>query len=194
VTVRVLVDGVQMATAVADKFRQDLLDAGIGGDGTAGFTVDLGGLISSDVEHEIRVQAQDLQTGEWFDIGNTPRRMTCTQLLGFHDGNAGVVRGRAACIASGWAFDADTPTGPRVRVRVKVDGREVAETTANLYRQDVRDAGFGDGYSGWVVGLSRLMTPNRPNVVTAEARDTGAETWVPLLDTDLSLTCRATPT
>ena len=194
VTVRVLVDGHQVATAVADQFRQDLLDAGIGGDGTAGFAVDLSGLMSSDAEHEIRVQARDLQTREWFDIGNTPRHMTCTQLLGFHDGNAGVVRARAACIATGWAFDADTPTGPRVLVRVKVDGREVAETTANLFRQDVLDAGFGDGYSGWVVGLSRLMTPNRPHVITAEARDTGAEIWVPLLSTDLSLTCMATPT
>jgi VCBS repeat protein len=193
VTVRVLVDGVQVTTAVADEFRQDLLDAGIGGDGTAGFTVDLSGLVTSDVEHEIRVQAKDIQTRQWSDIGNTPRHMTCTQLLGFHDGNAGVVRGRAACIATGWAFDADTPTGPRVQVRVKVDGREVAETTANHFRPDVRDAGFGDGYSGWAVGLSRLMTPNRPHVITAEARDTGADVWGPLLNTDLSLTCMATP-
>jgi F5/8 type C domain len=189
-TVRVLVDGVVVATTVADQFRHDLLDAGIG-DGTFSFAVDLTDLFPSYTQHQLRVQAQDSQTGQWVDLDGTPVSLTCTTLAGFHDGNAGVQK-KAACIASGWAWDAAAPT-TRLQVRIKVDGRVVAETTANQYRDDVRAAGFGDGYSGWTVNLFGLVTPRVPHLITAEERDaTLKRIWLPLDGTNIELTC--TPT
>jgi len=188
INVRILADGAVVATEVADDFRQDLLDAGIG-DGRYAFWVDLRGLVASDVAHEIRIQAQDLQTSTWSDLDFTPRQVTCTQLYGSHDIMSGVV-GRADCVAAGWAFDADTDAAPRVRVRIVVDGRVVADTTADEFREDVRDAGFGDGYSGFTVDLWGRLTPNRAHTVRVEMRDTTAKRiWVPLADTDKALTC-----
>jgi hypothetical protein len=69
----------------------------------------------------------------------------------------------------------------------------VAETTANQYRDDVRAAGFGDGYSGWTINLFGLVTPRVPHLITAEERDaTLKRDWLPLDGTDIYLTC--TPT
>jgi len=188
--VRVLVDGVVVATTVADLFRQDLLDAGIG-DGTYAFDVDLASLISTDTQHQLLIQVQDSQTGQWVDLAGTPVSLTCTQLAGSHDGNAGVQK-KSSCVASGWAWDADSPS-TRLQVRVKVDGKVVAEATANQYRDDVRAAGFGDGYSGWTVNLFGLVTPRVPHLITAEERDaTLKRTWLPLDGTNVYLTC--TPT
>ncbi len=190
VMVRILADGTQVWEGVADLFRQDLLDAGVD-DGTAAFWVELDGLIAADVPHQIRVQAQDVQTAEWVDLEATPRTITCTGLWGNHDGNSGIV-GRGDCMASGWAFDADSPNGPRVQVRVRVDGRIVAETTADLLREDVRDAGYGDGYSGFEVSLFGHATPGRPRIISIEMRDTTAKRlWIPIMGSGLELECRA---
>jgi hypothetical protein len=191
VTVRILADGVEVARVTAGLFREDLLAAGKGGDGTAAFSVNLDGLVSSDVDHEIRVEARDLETGAWTDLSNPPHHITCTGLLG-NDDTVGGVADRRSCVARGWAFDADTPSGPRVQVRVSVDGKPVAETTANLLRTDVREAGFGDGYSGWEVDLFGRITPGRPHVVTAEMRDTSDKRiWLPVGNSGKTMTCIA---
>jgi hypothetical protein len=189
VRVRILVDDEVIATVYAADFRDDLLAAGIR-DGTAGFWVDLSTIISPGVPHEIRTQAEDLQTGGWVDLDASPRTLQCTNLFGSHDGSSGSV-GRAECGAAGWAFDADAPTGPRVRVRIMVDGRQVAIVTADEYREDVRDAGYGDGYSGWSINLFGRITPNRDHSVVAEARDLdGLRSWVPLADSGKNIHCR----
>jgi len=75
VTVRILVDGKDVWQGPARDFRADLREAGIG-DGTASFWVDLRGLTSRGVPHEIRVQARDLQTNAWVDLSQTPRTLT----------------------------------------------------------------------------------------------------------------------
>jgi hypothetical protein len=189
VHVRILVDGEVIATVRASEYREDLLAAGIS-DGTAGFWVDLSTAISPGVSHEIRTQAEDLQTGAWVDLDASPRTLLCTNLFGSHDVSSGSV-GRAECSAAGWAFDADAPAGPRVRVRIMVDGRQVATVTADDFRADVRDAGYGDGYSGWSINLFGRITPYRDHVVIAEARDLdGLGTWVALADSAKVIHCR----
>lgn len=188
-TVRVLVDDLPVATGVASEFRQDLRDAGIG-DGTAAFSIDISAFMSSGDEHEVRVQAQDVDSDGWTDLAGTPKRLTCTELYGNHDAQEGMVA-RRDCAATGWAFDAQTPT-MRVRVRLKVNGKVVAETTADELREDVRDAGYGDGFSGWTVDLFGKVKPGQEAVVMAEARDTQAKRlWFALWSTEKRLTCLA---
>jgi hypothetical protein len=78
-TVRILSDGVEVAQTVANAFRQDLLDADVCPGGTCSFSVSLAGLIASDFDHSILVQAQDAQTGEWVDLYNSPKTLNCAE-------------------------------------------------------------------------------------------------------------------
>ncbi len=75
--IRIFSDGVEIAQTVANTFRQDLADAGVCQDGTCSFSVSLSGLISSDADHLILVQAQDAQTGEWSTLYDTPKTLNC---------------------------------------------------------------------------------------------------------------------
>ena len=75
--VRILSDGAEIAQTVASTYRQDLNDAGVCTGGTCSFSVNLRHLISLGVDHSIEVQAQDAQSGEWIDLGNTPQMLNC---------------------------------------------------------------------------------------------------------------------
>ena len=74
---RILSDGVEVSQTVANVFRQDLADGDLCPGGTCSFSVNLWGLIASETEHSITIQAQDAQTGEWADLNNTPKMLTC---------------------------------------------------------------------------------------------------------------------
>ncbi len=189
VTVRITVDGNLLTTVLADEFRQDLLDAGVSPAGNSSFFVYLGPLgVGFDASHSVLTEAQDLQTGEWSVLGSSPRSILCTNAGGFHDGNAGFVA-RADCYATGWATDWDTP-GVAVTVRVKVDGRVVAQTSADEVRASPDPGVLPDGPYGWTIDLFNHMSSDVPHVVTAEMRDsTLKRTWIPLFETDKSLTC-----
>ena len=75
--VRILSDGVEVAQTTANRYRQDLDEGEVCPGGTCSFKVDLANLISLGVDHSITVQAQDAQTGEWFDLYNTPKILNC---------------------------------------------------------------------------------------------------------------------
>ena len=78
VTVRVLVDGSEVARVVADAFRQDLLDRAISPTGKASFNVPLWQKISHDAWHEIRVEGLDTgSTDSWAPLNLTPRKISC---------------------------------------------------------------------------------------------------------------------
>ena len=80
---RILVDGVPVVEDVkAENYREDLETAwneGGGGcpGGTCAFEVNLWDIISHYVAHEITVEAQDLQTGEWYSLNATPKTLNC---------------------------------------------------------------------------------------------------------------------
>ena len=76
VTVRILADGSEIWQGVANMLRTDVKSAGYG-DGTSGFWVVLGKLVTPGEPHEIRVQARDGQAGPWTDLHGTPRTITC---------------------------------------------------------------------------------------------------------------------
>jgi len=77
VSIRILSDGAPVASGTADRFRQDLLDAGVSPDGNSAFSIDLWGLISTDVAHAITAQALNEETSIWVDLGATPKELTC---------------------------------------------------------------------------------------------------------------------
>jgi hypothetical protein len=78
VTVRVLVDGTEVARGPADDFRQDLYDAGVSPTGKASFVFSLWGKVSTDVWHAVVVEALDLDaTDSWVPLDASPRRISC---------------------------------------------------------------------------------------------------------------------
>jgi hypothetical protein len=77
VTVRVLVDGTEIWSGPASESRPDVAAAGFG-DGRSGFWVRLDGKLGLNVNHEIRVQALDAETGRWVDLNQTPRTLMCS--------------------------------------------------------------------------------------------------------------------
>lgn len=77
INIKIVVDDQLVASLVAGDFRQDLLDAGVCVDGTCSFSTSLWGAISSYEPHTVVVYAQDLQSGEWVQLSNSPKELTC---------------------------------------------------------------------------------------------------------------------
>jgi Tol biopolymer transport system component len=78
VTVRVLVDGVELLRGPADVFRGDLITAGVSPTGNASFAFSLWGAVSTDSWHTIAVEALDIDTADsWKPINQTPKRISC---------------------------------------------------------------------------------------------------------------------
>jgi hypothetical protein len=83
----------------------------------------------------------------------------------------------------GWLFDQTDPEA-RLQVQVRVNGQPVGSAIADLFRQDLADAGVGDGHCAFVVnvtGTLPLDTPEAITVVTLEAD--GSVQPVPILAT-----------
>jgi hypothetical protein len=75
--VRIVVDGTEVVSGVADALREDLIASGDSPDGLAGFVFDLRDLVSPAVTHQVVAQARDNETHEWFDLEATPRSLRC---------------------------------------------------------------------------------------------------------------------
>ena len=79
---RVLVDGVEQASGFANQFRADL--ASICAGGTCAFDIFLWPYISPGLPHTILVQGQNFMTGEWFNLANSPKVLTCRESCDAH--------------------------------------------------------------------------------------------------------------
>ena len=190
--VKIFADGVEVAQTVADSFRQDLEDAGVCQDGTCSFSVDLWGLISSDVNHLITVQAQDAQTGEWVNLYDTPRTLNCFEenfpVEGYHDAWEGI-QSPFFCLAEGWVIDHNDPNLD-LTVRILSDGTEVAQTTSDLYRQDLDEGEVCPGGTcSFKVNLSSLISLGVDHSITVQAQDAQSGEWFDLNNTPKTLNC-----
>jgi Tol biopolymer transport system component/regulation of enolase protein 1 (concanavalin A-like superfamily) len=76
--IEVVVDGVPLPEWLyAGEYRQDLADAGVCEDGYCSFQAELWDLISHYEEHSIVAYAQDVPSGEWVQLSNSPKTLTC---------------------------------------------------------------------------------------------------------------------
>ena len=190
--VRILSDGVEVAQTVADTFGEGLEEAGACPGGTCSFNVDLWGLISPDTDHSITVQAQDPQTGEWVDLGSTPKTLNCFEENelpeGFHDAAEGT-QNIFSCIAEGWAADPND-RNIDLNVRILSDGVEVAQTVASTFRPDLEEAGVCPGGTcSFSLNLAGLISLGVDHSITAQAQDAQTGEWVDLGATPRTLNC-----
>ena len=187
--VRVLSDGAVIAQTIANRFRPDLLVAGVCLDGTCSFELNLFSLVSSDVNHSIRVQAQDAQTGEWADLQSTPKTLNCSgSPEGFHDGSQDGQH-NFNCTASGWAVDPNDRNAD-LEVRVLSDGEIVAKTVANRFRGDLEQAGVCPGGTcSFNILLWGRIKKGAEHSITVQAKDAQTGKWTNLSNSPKMLRC-----
>ena len=162
VSVDIYSDGVLVATVQAGSFRQDLLNAGIG-NGSHGFSIATPGAAINGQAHTITVKYAGTQT----NLNNTPKAVSCIapgvptpQYSGYHDvGNCSAI--------AGWAWDANQPTTP-VSVDIYVDGTLVSTTQAATFRQDLLNAGIGDGNHSFSIPTPAAAINGQPHTVTVK--------------------------
>src|SRR5262249_24940363 len=124
-----------LTTITADKFRQDLLNAGIG-NGVHGFDSPTPASLIDGQSHYVSIKFAGTST----DLSGSPR-----QISGPFYGQGSLDVADCSGIA-GWAWDASQPTG-RITVAFYADGQSTPfyVATANGFRGDLLGAGIGDG-------------------------------------------------
>ncbi len=85
-------------------------------------------------------------------------------------GVAGYCDGVKSGEAYGWAWRPDYPD-KSVDIELWIDGGLVGQTTASLYRPDLRAAGVGHGRYGWRLPIPANPTPGRSQKVVARIKD-----------------------
>lgn len=147
IALAVLVDGVPMASVVADRRRRDLKLAGIG-DGAHGFewTLPLG--LQDGRKHHIAIATDAQEAGSILVEAEieVPQR-------------AHMLHGKLERVGEGklfgWVRDRARPD-EHVRVEILIDGQLAAVTVANRFRRDLLQAGIGSGTHGFAVSLPAL--------------------------------------
>ena len=169
--VELLVDDRVMAQGSADQPRADLVNAGIG-DGAYAFTLALDASLFDGQSHELTVRAAD--TGE---------PLLGSPILFCDDDEqrtAPLIRGHfdrvAEGIAYGWAFD---PSHPEQRLEIGIYHRDqvIAQGTADQFRQDLLDAGIGDGAHAFEVPIALAQLNDTSAGFSARTMDHA--TWLP---------------
>lgn len=78
VAIEVGIDGTSLPYWLyASDYREDLYNAGVCEDGNCSFSMSLWDVISPYEPHNIVTYAQDLQNGEWVQLSNSPKTLTC---------------------------------------------------------------------------------------------------------------------
>jgi RHS repeat-associated protein len=129
-------------SVAANQFRQDLLNAGLG-NGYHGFSFATPASLKNGVAHTIHAKV----AGTWIELGLSPKTVTCSAVNSAFGGYLDV----ADCnTISGWAWDGNQPN---TSINVDIyDGNTLILTVAgNQFRQDLQNAGLGNGYHGFSV-------------------------------------------
>ena len=136
VSIDIFDSATRILTAVpANRFRADLPGAGIG-NGYHAFTVATPASVNDGQDHFIYTRI----SGPGIDLDSSPRLVTPNPnpVYQGHLDSAGCTS------LAGWAQDANHP-GNALTVALYDNGNLLALTTANIFRQDLVDAGFGTG-------------------------------------------------
>lgn len=138
--VEIFIDGELIVKTLANIFRQDLLDNGIG-DGYCAFHVAIPNKFFDGIEHSVAVK--EVVTGVL--VTGSPKTFTLKRLKGtvdFCDENG----------IGGWAIDMTKPHVP-VELEIFIDDSLVFHITANLFRQDLFDTKLGKGNCAFNVSI-----------------------------------------
>jgi glycosyltransferase involved in cell wall biosynthesis len=172
VTLHVLDNGLHLAAIVADRFRPDLAQAGLGS-GEHGFCFMVPGGLAPEKSHFIQVQraidGHALRNSPWI-LPRTAARAESAAATSFQGHLAHVSRGWLA----GWAWDSAQGASP-VTLEVLDNGVRIAGVVANLYRQDLAHAGIGDGRHGFELYIPGGLSPDTRHTLHVRRESDGAD-------------------
>ena len=177
-----LLDGeTRLARIVANEFRADLAQAGIG-DGCHAFTIPLGPELLRNGHGLLRLRDADsdadLPLAPIAVQRQVPRpatRRTSATGLGPLRLQSSIEKADGAGI-SGWIWNPEDPE-QRIELELSVDDTVLITVVADQYRPDIEQAGFGDGRYGFSISFSDTLLPYARHVL--HLRPAGTKTDLP---------------
>jgi SAM-dependent methyltransferase len=154
VSVEIYDGGTKVATLLADQFRQDLADTGIG-DGRHGFYYATPPSFRDAARHLLSAKI----AGTGIHLTNSPQEFVWEKEEE-HSGAEGVLEDCSADYIAGWAWDSAQPDAP-VMVDIYADDELLARVKASIFREDLREAGHGNGKHGFSFVLDPPLESDR---------------------------------
>jgi len=186
IEVEVWADALPVANGVADIFRNDLRQAGVG-DGTHGFRVILPNSLFDGAEHAISVRERasgivldgspkPFRSDPQANAGPADAQASPSGSIGADDADAGLGSGFIDHVQdgyiSGWYFSG--VPGHFQKLHIHVDGQHAAEVVADQYRTDLERAGLNNGVCSFVWLIPESLRDEKDHVVavrTPEGKD-----------------------
>ncbi len=173
-----------LATVLANLYRADLAGAGIG-NGNHGFVWPTPASLQDGLSHTLTLRFTPDVTS--VPIPGSPKSFTCpvatTSYNGYHD--------TATCQGlSGWGWDSNQPSAP-VTLYIFQGTQLLDSTYANLFRQDLLDAGIGNGNHAFVWPIPSSLVDGQPHSLTV--RFGSSSTSQALNGSPRSITCSPAP-
>ena len=171
ITLEFFADGQSVGTVSANIFRQDLQNAGKG-NGQHAYSFTTPQSLKDGQNHSISAKVQNTNyTLKW-----GPKTLNCSN--GNPDppvvdppvgsGNFEGFLDKVECGSfRGWAWDASQPNTP-VSVEFFADGQSLGSVVADLFRQDIKDAGKGNGKHVYAFTTPESIRNAQPHVITAK--------------------------
>jgi glycosyltransferase involved in cell wall biosynthesis len=160
VILRILDNDVLLARVTAEGFRPDLKRGSIG-DGSHGFEYIVPGGLSRHVAHVIRV----VRESDGMELRGSPGTIAVA---------VGALDSVSRTSISGWARDPDHPTRP-VAVQILDNGVLVGRVLANRFRQDLKNAGYGEGMHGYKLDIPGGLSPLARHVLQVQRESDAKE-------------------
>jgi hypothetical protein len=183
VALRIFDQGVVIGEIVADRYRRDLEDAGIG-DGRHSFSFAPPGGLSPDQPHVISLQ----RASDGCALGNSPMTLPASVSLTAPPAESaspttwrGHLETASRGVIEGWAWDGAQPDAP-VALQILDNGAMIGQVLANRYRRDLEKAGIGTGRHSFVFNIPGGLSPEIRHVIhvrmAADGRDIDHSPWV----------------
>ncbi|HWB49091.1 MAG TPA: Hint domain-containing protein [Stellaceae bacterium] len=171
VTVAVLANGLVIARLVADRYREDLEQAGIG-DGYHGFDWNIPGGLSTSTRQKIEIRHET----DGSPLPGSP--VVLRPVEAPVSATLGVLRGALDTAShtriAGWAQDMADRERP-VGLVIEANGEVVARVVANRYRADLAEAGIGSGRHSFEVLLHTALPALQAQEIRVRREADGAE-------------------
>jgi hypothetical protein len=156
-TVELIEGTAVLATTTADLYREDLKTGGVG-TGKYGFRMLLPtSFLSDGITHQVSVRVRNSQ----YLLGGSPKPVNCS-----YGGN---FEGTDCYALTGWAWDKNNPLTSHT-IELVENEKILALTSASIYRESLKNAGYGTGNYGFNVSLAETLRDGKSHQLSARIK------------------------